>query len=454
MKSLGCDRPIDYHTERFDEINFEVMGIPPISIVLDLMGGDYEVRSLSLLSRSDNGMYLHVMNSGWQTYFENSRYKSMWPMVWIGMIGIGLSLDLLGVHPSGDYCFTIVEPSGIDLSFIGKLLKNGSCKAIIDSVLPFSAENMRLGHDKNQNGHCRGKIVLKMNSNHEKEDRLVIHRSVTASSSVTEKKDQIIIYGHPASRAARNIWMLNELNVSYKNVITPFFSKKYDAMNPNRKVPFIQFVGTDGTGDDDDTEKKTIIMYESMAINLYLVQHFSSSSSSSILPRSQQEWSQLYKWSLWSMTELDMLLFEGLMYSTRIGHVLSQPHNYAGYFDRIKSTERYERLLRELQFPLKILNNVLQHNNGWMDGTSFSVIDLNVGSVAYWILLQQEPKRILKDIPFVAVWLNKLKQRDHFPLNVIATKKSIVKDMWKGEMIQQNAQQRNERAGKTSLSKM
>ena len=58
--------------------------------------------------------------------------------------------------------------------------------------------------------------------------------------------DQIIIYGHPASRAARNIWMLNELNVSYENVITPFFSKKYDAMNPNRKVPFIQFVGTDG----------------------------------------------------------------------------------------------------------------------------------------------------------------------------------------------------------------
>jgi alcohol dehydrogenase len=168
VQSLGCDRPIDYNTERFDEItNWDKHSgtQPPPNVIVDLIGGDYELRSLGMLSRFDNGMYLHVLNSGWQTYFQRSQYRAVYPFVWIGMILLGTSLDLLQLHPSGEYRFTIVKPSSTDLTFIGKLLESGECRAVIDRVLPFNAESVRNGHDLSENGHCKGKIVLDMMAN-------------------------------------------------------------------------------------------------------------------------------------------------------------------------------------------------------------------------------------------------------------------------------------------------
>ena len=256
--------------------------------------------------------------------------------------------------------------------------------------------------------------------------------------------DHVVLYGHPASRVARNVWMLQELQVPFHNEITPFFSDHYDQLNPNRKVPFLQI-----TPSHNDDDQHTITLYESMAINVYLLRRYASRSS--LAPTTTKEWSQLYKWSLWSMTELDMLLFEGLM------HVLSQPNNYSGYFDRTKSHARYERVLRELKFPLHVLDRALQDNKtGWMYGDAFSAIDLNVGSVAYWILLQPDPTRVLQDVPFVAAWLQRLRQRACFPLNELRKGKhqQVVKNMWAGKALQENAQQRVGRAGGTSFAKM
>ena len=182
VTSLGCDRPIDYHVERFEDIDWEREraggggGGGGPDVVLDLIGGEYEVRSLSLLPKrwwgreeregregiSRRGHYLHVMNSGWQTYFQSYWFKAvLYPMVLVGFTSTMWSLAqvrLLGL----DYSFTIVCPSSPDLTLIAALLEQGTCRAVIDSVENFSAEAMRNGHDKSEAGHCRGKIVLEV----------------------------------------------------------------------------------------------------------------------------------------------------------------------------------------------------------------------------------------------------------------------------------------------------
>jgi NADPH:quinone reductase-like Zn-dependent oxidoreductase len=186
VKSLGCHRPIDYNTEPFEKIHWG--DVPPPDIVMDLIGGDYELRSLQLLPKkyfgedgatSDikstkqpttanskkcghlRGHYLHVLNSGWETYFRSSSLKFLMPFMWVGFTAAMLSLStvgLLGLH----YSFTIVLPSSKDLLFISQLLQNKDCRAIIDTILPFNAQNMRIAHDRSEEGHCRGKIVLQV----------------------------------------------------------------------------------------------------------------------------------------------------------------------------------------------------------------------------------------------------------------------------------------------------
>ena len=180
VKSLGCDRPIDYNVERFEKIDWSVEGGggdggggKPPDVVLDLMGGDYELRSLSLLPKQwlpslstsetsremTSGHYLHVLNSGWETYFQHSRFQWLWPMVWIGNTVLQVTLSNLRVLPY-DYSLTIVAPSGVELQRIGELMESGECRPVIDSVVKFSAEGLRAAHDKSEGGHCRGKIVL------------------------------------------------------------------------------------------------------------------------------------------------------------------------------------------------------------------------------------------------------------------------------------------------------
>lgn len=89
-------------------------------------------------------------------------------------------------------------------------------------------------------------------------------------------------------------------------------------------------------------------MFESLAINVWLVQNvmsLSSTTKSILLPKDQYEWGYFLKWSFWAMTELDMLLFEGLMYNPNATHILSREKNYEGK----KKTFSLSHLLSSLQ---------------------------------------------------------------------------------------------------------
>ena len=106
------------------------------------------------------GTYLHVLNSGWQSYFSGWRFrKILYPAVMVTHTLLRLGMSAVGL--SGlNYAFMVVQPSGEDLALISRLLEERRCVPLIDSVVPLSAKGLAEAHDKSEAGHCRGKIVL------------------------------------------------------------------------------------------------------------------------------------------------------------------------------------------------------------------------------------------------------------------------------------------------------
>ena len=99
------------------------------------------------------------------------------------------------------------------------------------------------------------------------------------------------------------------------------------------------------------------------------------------------------------------------MYHPTLNHVLSHPNNYSGYFDRAKKPRPVRSNAAGSNVALACLDPCLARQQDWMDvrpclfGHAFSAIALNVGCVAYWILLQPNPTWMLQHVPFVAAWL-------------------------------------------------
>src|SRR5215467_8592128 len=100
----------------------------------------------------------------------------------------------------------------------------------------------------------------------------------------------ITIYGSARSRASRSIVALEELGLAYVHVpLNPHESRAMlSDLNPNGRVPVI----------DDDG----LIVWESMAINLYLADRYGSAP---LWPATPRERAHAYQWSVWSQTEVD-----------------------------------------------------------------------------------------------------------------------------------------------------
>jgi glutathione S-transferase len=105
----------------------------------------------------------------------------------------------------------------------------------------------------------------------------------------------ITLYGAAASRASRSLLALEELELPYTQVPLNPWSNAADAervgrINPNARVPAL----------DDEG----LILWESMAINLYLADRYGGAP---FWPQHARERALVYQWSLWSQTEIDVV---------------------------------------------------------------------------------------------------------------------------------------------------
>src|SRR5437867_8344485 len=107
------------------------------------------------------------------------------------------------------------------------------------------------------------------------------------------------IYGIARSRAFRVLWMAKELGVEYEHIPTALAdtrSPEYLAINPNGHIPAI----------DDDG----FILWESMAINLYLAKKHSVGE---LYPTRLEDEVRAWQWSFWGMTEVEPPVHTALM---------------------------------------------------------------------------------------------------------------------------------------------
>jgi len=125
LRELGVDEPIDYTTQRFEDVARNV------DVVLDTVGSDTLDRSWQVLKRG--GILLSLVQP-----IPEARAKAH-----------GVQGARVVNAPNGDWLREIAE-----------LIDGWKLKVIIDRILPLS--EARRAHELSQLGHARGKIVLRV----------------------------------------------------------------------------------------------------------------------------------------------------------------------------------------------------------------------------------------------------------------------------------------------------
>jgi glutathione S-transferase len=185
----------------------------------------------------------------------------------------------------------------------------------------------------------------------------------------------IKVYGTSMSRAARALWALEELGLKYEHVPVNARGEsrkpEYLKVNPNGHVPVI---------DDDGT-----IVWESMAINLYLAEKYSKGK---LWPATVEQHGACYQWSFWSMTEIEPLLMTVFM--NRMILPAEQRNEQAA-----------AKAVEDIKAPIKVIDEHL-HNREYLLGKEFTIADLNAASV---LSLASFVKLDLSPTPAAQKWL-------------------------------------------------
>jgi glutathione S-transferase len=187
------------------------------------------------------------------------------------------------------------------------------------------------------------------------------------------------LYGQSKSRASRSLWMLEEIGIGYEHVpIRPHTQSReadYLRINPNGHIPSL----------DDDG----FILWESLAINLYLAEKYASAP---LWPSQVQDHARTYQWSLWAANEVETRI-------VRIAKGLSSQSP-----DQVAVTAGLEQLAGALGVLEKHLDA-----RTYLLGKDFTVADINLAST----LREPSEKGVagidsieLSPFPNVARWLD------------------------------------------------
>ncbi len=184
------------------------------------------------------------------------------------------------------------------------------------------------------------------------------------------------IFGATRSRTMRALWLAEELGLEYDQRQKDESGLDYLAVNPAGKVPSI----------DDNG----LVLWESMAINMYLVKKHGGD----LAPRDLAEEAIILQWTFWAMTEV-----ESTALTVLFNRVLRPEEE--------RDTGLAEQGEGTLQKPLGILNDALADRQ-WLAADRFTVADLNVAAVVSWVKMA---KVDLGTFPNLTAWLGRCMER-------------------------------------------
>ena len=161
------------------------------------------------------------------------------------------------------------------------------------------------------------------------------------------------LYGIAGSRAIRSLWAIEETGIDYEHVPVGFGEEsktaEYLAINPNGRIPALE---------DGD-----LILFESMAINLYLAKTYAKS----LYPADPAAEALAIQWSVWGISEIEDL---------QIRIALQKFFTPEAERDPSVIAEAEAGLAR----PFEVLDRHLDGRD-WLLGNAFSIADLNLAGV-------------------------------------------------------------------------
>src|SRR5271167_432542 len=189
------------------------------------------------------------------------------------------------------------------------------------------------------------------------------------------------LHGTSRSRSARSLWALEELGVTYEHLpvtTTETKSAAHLKLNPNARIPVLEDEG--------------VVVWESMAINLYLAEKYGKNS---LWPSDPAGRAAAYQWSFWAMTEVEPPLLTVL-------------RNRALLPADQRDEKAAQAAVEELKTPMNVLEGSLKGRE-YLLGDKFTIADLNVAAVMSWAPMM---KLDLSSTPAVAAWLQKCLGRE------------------------------------------
>lgn len=204
----------------------------------------------------------------------------------------------------------------------------------------------------------------------------------------------LTIYGVYRSRASRNYWLANELDIPFRSV--PVIQayrlpdpKAADAPMHTRTEAFLQ-INPNGhipSMSDDD-----VALHESLAINLYLAKKHGGS----LAPANLAEDGLMSMWSLWAANEVETAALQVMT-------------NRAGK-PELRDPKLAQAAIDTLRAPFAVLDKALT-GTGYLVGGRFTVADINVAEVVRYAMAAPE---LFAAAPRVKAWLEACHARPAF----------------------------------------
>ncbi len=165
---------------------------------------------------------------------------------------------------------------------------------------------------------------------------------------------KVTIYGTPASRTVRSLWMAGELGIDYESMPLDFRKGEtdnddYRRINPMARIPSLK---------DGD-----FVLTESMAINLYLARKYPGPLSMDSLEGE----SLAVQWSLWGVLELETPIVQILQ------HRILFPEDKRDESVALRAAET-------IKAPLGMLEATLDGRE-WIVGDAVSVVDISLAGI-------------------------------------------------------------------------
>jgi len=206
----------------------------------------------------------------------------------------------------------------------------------------------------------------------------------------------LTIYGVYRSRATRTLWMAGELGIDFNHVPVIQARRLADPLSADAQINTLTpaFLAVNPMGTIPAIEDDGMVLYESMAINLYLARKYGGPLAPSDLP----EDAQMMQWSFFAATEIET---NALKISSTVAE---------GLADTEAGRAVIEVAARMLRRPFRVLDQHLA-DKPYLVGDRFTVADLNVAEVVRYAK-GHDP--LFDAHPAVKAWLERCQARPAF----------------------------------------